>query len=86
MAQGNGMINAGIRSGDYLVLDKKLTAKDGDIVAAEVECEFVCRRFFREGRKARIRKEDGRTPDVVTKEFSIFAVYVRLIRTEQGGM
>ena len=84
-AQGDGMSQAGIHSGDYLVLDKKRKAKDGDIVAVEIDGEFVCRRLFFEGSKARIRREDGQTPDVITDNISVLAVYVGLIRTERGG-
>lgn len=48
---GNSMINANIRDGDILVVDKALEPKEGDIVIANVDGEFVLKR---------IRKKDGK--------------------------
>lgn len=48
---GNSMVNAGIRDGDILVVDKSLEPKEGKIVIANVEGEFVLKR---------IRKKNGK--------------------------
>ncbi|MBP5639750.1 MAG: translesion error-prone DNA polymerase V autoproteolytic subunit [Victivallales bacterium] len=45
--QGDSMIGAGIHSGDILVVDKSLDAKDGSIVIAELEGDFLVKQFCR---------------------------------------
>ena len=41
------MIGAGIQSGDILVVDKSLNARDGSIVIAELDGEFTVKQFRR---------------------------------------
>lgn len=49
--KGNSMINAGIFDGDILIVDRALEAKEGSIVVATVDGEFVVKRLRRNGRK-----------------------------------
>lgn len=42
---GDSMIDAGIYSGDILVVDKSLEPKDGNIVIAVVDSEFTVKRL-----------------------------------------
>ena len=44
---GDSMIDAGIQSGDILVVDKSLEASDGSIVIAELDGEFLVKQFRR---------------------------------------
>ena len=44
---GDSMIGAGIQSGDILVVDKSLEARDGSIVIAELDGEFLVKQFRR---------------------------------------
>lgn len=77
---GNGMANAGIHSGDLLVMDTEVSAQSGDIVVASLQEQFLCRRVFFEDNKVRLRREDGSTPDVITSDCIIRGVMVGLIR------
>lgn len=79
-ADGSGMVNAGIQSGDLLIMDTDTVAQDGDIVAASLGDQFLCRRIFFEGTQVRLRREDGITPDVVTDDCIIRGVLVGLMR------
>ena len=79
-ADGSGMVNAGIQSGDLLIMDTDTVAQDGDIVAASLGDQFLCRRIFFEGTQIRLRREDGITPDVVTDDCIIRGVLVGLMR------
>ena len=79
-ADGSGMVNAGIQSGDLLIMDTDTVAQDGDIVAASLGDQFLCRRIFFEGTQVRLRREDGMTPDVVTDDCIIRGVLVGLMR------
>ena len=42
---GDSMIGAGIQSGDILVVDKSLDARDGSIVIAVLDGEFLVKQF-----------------------------------------
>ena len=44
-AEGDSMIGAGIHSGDILIVDRSLTAKEGDIVIAAVEGELTVKQL-----------------------------------------
>jgi DNA polymerase V len=50
-ANGESMINAGIFSGDLLIVDRKAQPKDGSIVIASVNGEFTVKRLsFKNGK------------------------------------
>ena len=49
-AAGDSMKDAGIRSGDILVVDRSLDVTDGAIVIAAVDNEFTVKFFRRNGR------------------------------------
>ena len=84
--EGNGMVNAGIQTGDWLVFDPNKGLKDGDIALVTVDGQPMCRRVFHEGDKTRIRREDGVTPDVISENCVIYAVLVGLMRNYQGSL
>lgn len=57
--KGESMINAGILDGDYVVVDKKDIATNGEIVAALVENEkATIKTFYRENGKIRLQPEN----------------------------
>ncbi len=75
------MRKAGIRSGDWLIFDTKAAPRDGDIVDVTIQGQRMCRRIFYEGDKLRVRREDGKTPDVLTDDYVISAVLIGSMRT-----
>ena len=42
---GNSMIDAGIREGDMLIIDKSITPDDGDIAVCFIDGEFTVKRI-----------------------------------------
>ena len=50
-ASGDSMIDAGIRSGDLLVVDRALEAHHGSIVIAVIDGELTVKRLVRQGRR-----------------------------------
>ena len=44
---GDSMTGAGIQSGDILVVDKSLTARDGSVVIAILDGDFTVKQFHR---------------------------------------
>jgi repressor LexA len=60
---GDSMVDAGILDGDYVVVQKQQTARDGDIVVAlagedEAADEATVKRFFRENGRIRLQPEN----------------------------
>ncbi len=47
--RGNSMIGAGILSGDVLIVDRSLEARDGQVVVARVEGDFTVKRLRSKG-------------------------------------
>lgn len=80
-ADGNGMRGAGINHGDLLVFSPDKRPQDGDIVILASNGQQICRRIFFEGQKLRIRREDAKTPDILTDSYSITAVLVGSMRS-----
>ena len=61
--KGDSMIEAGILEGDYVVVHRQQTARDGDIVVAlagedEAADEATVKRFFREKGQIRLQPEN----------------------------
>src|SRR6188508_1662699 len=57
--KGESMIDAGILDGDYVVVQKQQTARDGDIVVALAGAdEATVKRFFRENGRIRLQPEN----------------------------
>lgn len=46
--EGESLINAGIQPGDYLIVDRAVPPKNGDLVIASIHGEFTAK-FFRQG-------------------------------------
>ncbi len=66
---GESMRDAGILAGDYVVVRKQETARDGEIVVALVGEEATVKRFFKERDHIRLQPENPemepiRSPDV----------------------
>ena len=57
-ASGDSMINAGIHSGDVLVVDRSLPIADGKIVIAAVDGELTVKRLWKRGGTTRLMPEN----------------------------
>ena len=63
--RGNSMVDAGIQSGDLLIIDKSLEVRDGDIVIAAVDGQFTVKRYRRTGATLRLVAENPKQPEIV---------------------
>lgn len=63
-ALGDSMINAGIFSGDILIVDKSLTPGHKNIVVAILNGEFTVKRFIKENEKIILRPENNKYKDI----------------------
>ena len=53
--RGTSMIEAGIRNGDYLIVEPCETADDGRTVVAEVDGQVTVKKIYREGDRIRLQ-------------------------------
>jgi repressor LexA len=78
---GDSMIEAGIFSGDYIVIKKQPTANNGDIVVAMVgDDEATVKRYFHEGNKIRLQPENKNMPPIYSREVKILGKVVAVLR------
>lgn len=81
-ASGNSMIGAGIRDGDILIVDKSITASDGDIVIATVDGEFTVKRLEKRLGLVRLMPENPEFKPIEFKneqELVVFGVVTSVI-------
>ena len=79
--RGDSMIDAGIFSGDIVVLENK-EAKPGDIVAALIDGENTLKRLIKENDRVYLKAENDRYPDLEPVDtLSIQGVVVSILRT-----
>lgn len=67
-ASGESMRDAGIFDGDTLVVDKSIEPRNGQVVIAVVEGEFVCKTLWMRAGRIKLRAANPGHPDIVPKE------------------
>ena len=79
--RGDSMIDAGIFSGDIVVLEQK-EAKPGDIVAALIDGSSTLKRLVKEGGKLFLKAENDDYPDLSpVEQLETQGVVVSVLRT-----
>ncbi|SHN48405.1 repressor LexA [Butyrivibrio hungatei DSM 14810] len=81
-ASGESMIDAGISTGDLVLVRKQSEAKDGDIVVALVENENTLKRYFvdTENNQIRLHPENKNMKDIIVQDCKIQGVAVKVIK------
>ncbi|HEU4449477.1 MAG TPA: transcriptional repressor LexA [Gaiellaceae bacterium] len=83
--KGESMVEAGILEGDYVVVQRQQTARDGDIVVAlagddEAADEATVKRFFREDGRVRLQPENAAMEPLYPAHVSILGKVVGVFR------
>ena len=78
--QGESMKNAGILDGDYVVVERTPTARDGDIVVALIEDEATVKRLYRETDCVRLQPENDAFERIYAKEVIILGKVISVVR------
>ncbi len=79
--RGDSMIEAHIADGDYVLIRPQNTARNGDIVVAQVEENAVTlKRFFKEKDKVRLKPANPSYPDQVYDDVRIQGKLIGVIR------
>ncbi|TAL65038.1 MAG: translesion error-prone DNA polymerase V autoproteolytic subunit, partial [Legionella sp.] len=71
-ASGDSMINAGIHSGDILIVDRSLEATNGRIVIAALNGELTVKRLIRHNGQVKLAAENPNFPTLdITDEYDV---------------
>ncbi|MBE5757335.1 MAG: transcriptional repressor LexA [Clostridiales bacterium] len=79
-AKGDSMINAGIYSGDKIVLRQQSYADNGDIVAALIDDSATIKRFYKENGHYRLQPENDSMEPIIVDNVQIIGKVVGLVR------
>lgn len=74
-ARGDSMRDAGIFDGDVLVVDKAVVAKNGHVVIAVIDGEFVCKQLQLRAGRMKLKAANPSYPDIVPKEGQVVEVW-----------
>ena len=87
--KSGSMKEAGIFTGDVLIVDKSVKARTGSIVLAFLDGDFVVRRLSIKGKTAVLSSEDGSgfSEDVAEglRDFYIWGVVTYIIHKPEGN-
>ena len=78
--KGDSMIDIDIQNGDYLLVQRAETAKNGEVAVVLVEDSATVKRFYREKDHFRLKPENTTMEDIITKEASIIGKPIGLMR------
>lgn len=85
-ARGDSMIGAGIEDGDVLVVDRAITAANGDIIIAALDGEFTVKRLELKENSVRLLPENPAyspisiTEDTVAEFFGVVTWIVKQVK------
>lgn len=82
--KGDSMVNAGIRSGDILIVDRSLEPKDKCIAIAILDGEFNVKRILKKGKKLYLMSEnEDFKPIEITEDndFEIWGIVIHVIHS-----
>lgn len=78
--RGDSMINAGILSGDIIIIEKTPVAQNGEIVVALIEDEATVKRFYKENGHFRLQPENDAYSPIIVDEVIILGKVKGLMR------
>ena len=80
--RGDSMVDAGILEGDYVVVQRRDEARDGEIVVALVgDDEATVKRYFRESDHIRLQPENSSMEPILADDVQILGRVVGLFRS-----
>ncbi len=77
---GESMINIGFLDGDYIIVEKVETAKNGDIVVALIDDSVTVKRFFKEDGHIRLQPENDFMDPIIVNDCIIVGKVCALYR------
>lgn len=78
--KGDSMIECGINDGDYLIVEQRSTASNGEIVVALIDDSATVKRFYKENGYIRLQPENSTMEPIIVKDCRIIGKAVGLFR------
>lgn len=66
--KGDSMVNAGIFNGDHILVEKKPTAENGEIVVAMIDDSATVKTYYREDDHVRLQPENDYMDPIIVRE------------------
>jgi len=78
--KGDSMIECGINDGDFLIVEQRTTAENGEIVVALIDDSATVKRFFKEDDHIRLQPENSTMEPIIVQDCRIIGKAVGLFR------
>ncbi|MBR5236516.1 MAG: transcriptional repressor LexA [Clostridia bacterium] len=78
--KGDSMIEAGILSGDYVIVEQQETARNGDIVVALLDDSATVKTFYRESDYIRLQPENEALSPILVRDVKILGKVTGVFR------
>lgn len=79
--RGDSMIGDGINDGDYVIIEKRNTARNGEMVVALLsDGEATLKRFYREGKRIRLQPANPDMDPIFVDQCDIQGVVIGVLR------
>lgn len=78
--QGESMINAGINNGDYIIVSKENTARNGQIVVAMIDGNATVKTFYKEKDHIRLQPENSTMDPIIVPDCKILGKVAGVFR------
>lgn len=78
--QGQSMIEAGIFDDDYLIVEQRSTANNGEIVVALIDDDATVKTFYKENGYIRLQPENSTMSPIIVNDVKILGKVIGLFR------
>ena len=78
--KGASMINAGIFSGDHLLIEQKSTAENGEIIVALLDDSATVKTFYKEDGHYRLQPQNDAMEPIITDDVQILGKVIGVFR------
>ena len=78
--KGESMINIGILDGDYVLVEKRTTADNGEVVVALVDDSATVKTFYKEEGIYRLQPENDTMDPIIVKDVEILGKVIGVFR------
>lgn len=78
--QGQSMINVGINNGDFIVVSKQDTARNGEIVVAMIDGDATVKTYYKEKSYIRLQPENDTMDPIISDKVEIIGKVIGLFR------
>ncbi|MDO5381812.1 MAG: transcriptional repressor LexA [Eubacteriales bacterium] len=78
--KGDSMVNMGIYDGDYIMVKKQNTARNGEVIVALVDDSATVKRFYKENGHIRLQPENDFMDPIIVSDCEILGKVIGLLR------